>query len=253
LELAFKAAANDAVAWQWDFGDGGTAASPDPVHLYPARGTYRVTLTVRNAAGCTRTVAQDVTVVKGMDSYALRLERVAVQGAGSGTRLLVRVLNRGSETLRSLTFRVAVDGGVPAEHTWTGSLPADGALSYTFTPPQIAGGATGETFCVQASDPVHGTVSNRECVHAANAFTLLNPAPNPTRYQFRLAFILPETGGVRLEIVDALGRTVVTEGSREYPGGYNEKPQWLGHLARGMYFIRVSYRDQTLVKPLLID
>jgi hypothetical protein len=53
--------------------------------------------------------------------------------------------------------------------------------------------------------------------------------------------------------VDALGRTVVTEGSREYPGGYNEKPQWLGHLARGMYFIRVSYRDQTLVKPLLID
>ncbi len=253
LELAFRAAASDAVAWQWDFGDGGTAGSPDPVHTYPARGTYRVALTVRNAAGCTRTVAQDVTVVKEMDSYALRLERVAVQGAGSNTRLLVRVLNKGSETLRSLTFRVAMDGGVPAEHAWTGSLPADGALSYTFTPPQVAGGATGETFCVQASDPVHGTLSNRECVNAANAFTLLNPAPNPARYQFRLAFILPEAGGVRLEVVDALGRTVVAEGSREYPGGYNEKPQWLGHLARGMYFIRVGYRDQTLVKPLLID
>jgi PKD repeat protein len=253
LELAFRAAANDVVAWQWDFGDGQTAGSPDPVHTYAARGTYRVTLTVRNAAGCTRTVVQDVTVVKGMDAYALRLERVAVQGAGSSTKLLVRLLNKGSQTLRSLTFVVAMDGGVPAEFPWTGSLPADGALSYTFTPPQVAGGATGETFCVQANDPVHGTSSNRECVNAANAFTLLNPAPNPTRYQFRLAFILPEAGGVRLEIVDALGRTVVAEGSQEYPGGYNEKPQLLGHLARGMYFIRLSYRDQTLVKPLLID
>ncbi|MBD0255439.1 MAG: PKD domain-containing protein [Cytophagales bacterium] len=253
LELTFKAAAGGATAWQWDFGDGQTSDSPEPEHAYPARGTYKVTLTVRNAAGCTHTVTQDVTVVKEMQAYVLQLERAAVQGGGSGTKLLVRLLNKGPETLHALSFRVVMDGGVPAEHPWSGSLPPGSALSYTFTPPQVAQGATGETFCVQAKDPQRGTLSNRECANAGNAFTLLNPAPNPTRYQFRLAFILPEAGGVRLEIVDALGRTVATEGSREYPGGYSEKTQFLAHLAKGMYFIRLSYRDQTLLKPLLID
>ncbi len=253
LEVAFKAAAGGAVAWQWRFGDGQSADSPDPVHTYAARGTYQVTLTVRNAAGCTRTVTQEVTVVKGLESYELRLERVALQGGGRSTRLLVRLLNKGSETLRSLSFLVAVDGGVPVEHAWNGSLPPGTVLGYTFTPTQIAEGATGETFCVQAKDPQHGTLSNRECINAGNAFALLNPAPNPARDQFRLAFILPETGGVRLEIVDALGRTVVAEGSREYPGGYTENTQFLSHFPKGVYFIRLSYRDQTLVKPLLID
>jgi PKD repeat protein len=252
LEVAFKAVADGAVAWQWGFGDGQSANSPDPVHTYSARGTYKVTLTVSNAAGCTRTVTQEVTVVKGMEAYELRLERVALQGTGSSKKLLVRLLNKGSETLQSLTFAVAVDGGVPAEHTWDGLLPAGSALSYAFTPPRGVQGPAGETFCVQARDPQHGTVSNRECVNASNAFALLNPAPNPTRDQFRLAFILPEAGTVRLEVVDALGRTVVAEG-RESPGGYSEKTQLLGHLARGMYFVRLTYRDQTLVKPLLID
>jgi PKD repeat protein len=252
LEVAFKAVASGAVAWQWSFGDGQSADSPDPVHSYSARGTYEVTLTVRNATGCTRTVTRNVTVVKGMEAYELRLERVALQGTGSSTKLLVRLLNKGSETLQLLSFVVAVDGGVPSEHTWKGSLPAGSALSYAFAPPGISQGAAGETFCVQAKDPQHGTVSNRECVNASNAFALLNPAPNPTRDQFRLAFILPEAGSVRLNIVDALGRTVVAEG-RESPGGYSEKTQFLGHLARGMYFVLLTYRDQTLVKPLLID
>ena len=39
-------------AWSWDFGDGGTSTSPNPVHLYAADGTYTVKLVVTDQNGC---------------------------------------------------------------------------------------------------------------------------------------------------------------------------------------------------------
>lgn len=40
-----------ALTVSWDFGDGSSSTLPQPVHAYAARGSYLVTLTVRNAAG----------------------------------------------------------------------------------------------------------------------------------------------------------------------------------------------------------
>ncbi|HEX8528919.1 MAG TPA: PKD domain-containing protein, partial [Cytophagales bacterium] len=218
LGLAFKAASAGVTGWRWDFGDGQTADVAEPVHAYAAPGTYQVILTVRNAAGCTHAVTQPVTVTESIRAYALQLERVALQSTAGGRRLQVRLLNQGTQTLRALSFVVAVDGGAPAVQSWTGTLAAGGALNYAFVPPQSTLAAPGELFCVQAIDEQHATASNRECVNAANALVLLNPAPNPVRDRFLLAFILPEAGGVRLEIVDALGRIVAAEESKTYPG-----------------------------------
>lgn len=36
-------------AWSWDFGDGNSSVEQNPVHVYPAPGTYEVTLTINNA------------------------------------------------------------------------------------------------------------------------------------------------------------------------------------------------------------
>jgi PKD repeat protein len=43
--------ARDATAWRWDFGDGTTSASQDPVHAYASPGQYPVTLTVTTPRG----------------------------------------------------------------------------------------------------------------------------------------------------------------------------------------------------------
>lgn len=45
-------------SYVWDFGDGATATGPTASHVYGNAGSYTVSLTVSNAAGCTRTVSR---------------------------------------------------------------------------------------------------------------------------------------------------------------------------------------------------
>lgn len=47
------------LSYSWDFGDGATSADQSPSHLYNKRGTYTVTLTVKNAYGSSTAVKKD--------------------------------------------------------------------------------------------------------------------------------------------------------------------------------------------------
>jgi gliding motility-associated-like protein len=49
--------------YSWNFGDAGTSTAISPTHVYAAGGTYNVTLTLTNGAGCTNTVSHPVTVL----------------------------------------------------------------------------------------------------------------------------------------------------------------------------------------------
>ncbi len=50
-------------SYNWNFGDGSpTGTTPNPTHLYPANGTYNVTLTVTNAFGCSKSIIHAVIV-----------------------------------------------------------------------------------------------------------------------------------------------------------------------------------------------
>lgn len=41
----------DITSWQWNFGDGGTSGTPNPVHIYSSPGIYTVSLTVNGPDG----------------------------------------------------------------------------------------------------------------------------------------------------------------------------------------------------------
>ncbi len=47
--------------WNWDFGDGNSATTQNPSHLYAADGQYIVTLIATSDSGCTDTVAVTIT------------------------------------------------------------------------------------------------------------------------------------------------------------------------------------------------
>lgn len=63
MRLQFNGWANTpAVDWQWDFGDGSTAAGPHLEHSFPQRGSYLVCLTTTDERGCVATSCDSVFV-----------------------------------------------------------------------------------------------------------------------------------------------------------------------------------------------
>ncbi|MBN1859366.1 PKD domain-containing protein [Candidatus Bipolaricaulota bacterium] len=50
------------ILWFWSFGDGGTSTDHSPEHLYVAKGTYEVSLTVIDSRGESRAVTQSFAV-----------------------------------------------------------------------------------------------------------------------------------------------------------------------------------------------
>ncbi len=51
LSVRFTDLSKSATAWNWNFGDGATSTEQDPVHIYSAKGNYKVTLKAANANG----------------------------------------------------------------------------------------------------------------------------------------------------------------------------------------------------------
>ena len=49
-------------SWKWTFGDGGTSTVQNPVHTYPAAGTYTASLIVTDAQGCPDTFSHAVVI-----------------------------------------------------------------------------------------------------------------------------------------------------------------------------------------------
>ncbi len=252
LRVNFTGTTSGATGVTWDFGDGQTSDLTSPVHAYSSGGIYEVTLAARNAEGCQRVVTQTVTVTTVADSYELKLEGVSVITTGTSRSLQVKLLNRSTKTLSTLRFTVTPGGGALYEQDWTGSLLPGTLISYSMPLPPEAGASANGVVCVRASDQSTGTTSNRQCVSLSNTLSLLSPAPNPASGSFRLGFILPESGEVRVDMVDATGRMVAAPVNQRYPAGYSEKTQSVAHLARGLYFIRLTFSGQVQIKPLFV-
>lgn len=50
------------ISWDWNFGDGSTSTSQNPVHSFANKGKYQVSLEVQDSRGCNRTVVKDLFV-----------------------------------------------------------------------------------------------------------------------------------------------------------------------------------------------
>jgi uncharacterized membrane protein len=53
-------------AWNWSFGDGSTSTEQNPIHKFPGKGTYTVTLSATFDTGNVGTASQRITITFGM-------------------------------------------------------------------------------------------------------------------------------------------------------------------------------------------
>lgn len=68
-KVAFQGLTNNAVSWNWDFGDGSTSNQQNPVHTYADSGYYTATLTATDATGAT--LSKEVQLALDITPYVL--------------------------------------------------------------------------------------------------------------------------------------------------------------------------------------
>ncbi|WPV67311.1 PKD domain-containing protein [Chitinophaga sp. LS1] len=62
--VSFTGVTTGATSWEWDFNDGTSSTVQNLTHTYTAEGSYTVSLQASNAAGCTTTTYQTISVQK---------------------------------------------------------------------------------------------------------------------------------------------------------------------------------------------
>ena len=254
LKLSFtNTSSADAVAFTWNFGDGTSSGQRSPVHGYAAAGTYTVTLTARNAAGCPVTYAREVTVTAVFQGYELKLEAAFAQRTATATALQVKLLNNSTRPIRAITFKVTLEKATSFSQSWDGVIEPGKRLTYRI---ELPAGATidgGEPVCVVARDETNQQYSNRQCLSTLDQFTLLAPFPNPASGLIRLAYILPGQGRVTFCLIDPLGREIIQAEAREDTAGYHERTLNLPGLSKGIYLVRVRFEGQEQVRKIFVQ
>lgn len=62
ITATFHDSSSIATSWLWDFGDGATSTSQNPVHIYTVEPTAEISLTITDANGCTATITKSPVV-----------------------------------------------------------------------------------------------------------------------------------------------------------------------------------------------
>ncbi len=87
--------------WLWSFGDGGTAGTQAPVHTYTAPGTYNITLSVTDTAGCSNVKTGSITIKPSPDAS------FSISGPGCQ-----------GDTIRFINTTAVLPSGFIARYLW---------------------------------------------------------------------------------------------------------------------------------------
>ncbi len=168
---------SDVVSWFWDFGDGETATTKSPSHIYKDAGTYNVKLTVKNNNGCDSTIAIDVVVNE------LPVVKLGWTGGCAGEPITFR----DSSTTQSGKRRGAIQ--IPAKG-FASVMPANGRLIYTGFGPNDAGEYD---VIFTSTDMPNGSGGDAGCENKDTFKVRIYPKPEPTMTSDIVCFGEPTT------------------------------------------------------------
>ena len=200
LEVTFANDTTDATTYVWDFGGVGTSEEAEPTFTFTEVGTYVVTLTATNAAGCESTTQQTVEVVLPVQDLRLDDFTVADSPTGDGQQLVLTLSNRGTRVASGVMVTVDLDETLTVEERRAEPLLPGQTVTYVtkFRLPTVQRNqqrplrylcariaATDADFTEAQLD------NNRNCLSLNEQLNVEPPFPNPAHEQLRVSVILP--------------------------------------------------------------
>jgi len=131
LSVQFTDLSENAVGWNWDFGDGGTSTDQNPVHTYITEGIYTVNLTASNAIG---TDSKSAIITVSGENVAISFDPQIVEVRAGSSQEVQIVMDEVPDGLSGFNITVSISDSEIAEITAV-SFPDWGMLPRNSTVP----------------------------------------------------------------------------------------------------------------------
>lgn len=240
----------------WNFGDGGTAVTANPTHIYYGTDIYDIWLIVANEYGCTDSTSQVVYVIPGI--LDLRIDAFYVADSLGEYHMTVDMTNQGTRNIREIVLEADVSGNIPAREHWEGLLLPGQSLRYNFVSGFISEEAsTHQYLCVNvaAENTAESDATpenNVECYSLSDDFNIIETYPNPANESAVVSFYLPEDGNVEYTLTSSEGKLIEAGSANELEAGVNRLVLATFHLAAGTYTLQLRYIDVEVSTIILI-
>lgn len=210
---------NFPTSWQWNFGDGGSSTSQNPLHQYTSGGTFNVTLIATNLYG-SDTIISTVTVIVLNGNFTVSgLLQVGqnLQFTPVTTNATSYMWNFGDGFLSTLQnpLHIYTAPGIYIVSLFITSGPCNVTVYDTLTILQVG-------------------------INEIDGVGLLNCSPNPFNKELQIHYNLLNALPVTITISDMRGRLV-----KEIENNTIQKPGWYSYsfseVNSGTYFIRFKF------------
>jgi PKD repeat protein len=241
-------------SWEWSFGDSGFSTLENPTYTYYNTGIYDIVLTVYSPFGCPDSMTQKIYIIKLITDIAVQKTYATLDG--NSLYLTADILNTGTRKLDGLNLEARYNGSSSISEYWDGTLQPGESLHYAFNASfQIPNGKTVDYACVTAVipgfDPDDFPANNEQCAVLNDAFVVSDPYPNPVSGNVNLDIILPFSDQMTVMVYDDIGKKIADLYSGDADEGYTRIMFDTESLLKGVYNIRVKFRDKTEVRQFV--
>jgi PKD repeat protein len=141
------------VSWLWDFGDGSTSTTQNPVHTYAVDGTYTVSLTVTDNEGASSTKSEVITLGSGPEMFVFDIGMsIRNWGRNYQAAAVITIKDTLGNVVPDATVDVAWSGVVSG--SGSGVTGSDGTVTFT-SPRQKSPGP----FTITVTNVTHATLT----------------------------------------------------------------------------------------------
>ncbi|WP_414524160.1 T9SS type A sorting domain-containing protein, partial [Umezakia ovalisporum] len=163
--------------------------------------------------------------------------------------------NRGTVALSGIDLLAEFQGGLTIRERFAGPILPKSEAVYNFVSQAVQDRNGLQVVCVTALLPADDSLSdNSACGSLASSFTVLPLNPNPVENGSLLTvrYSLPSEGGVKVQLVDVLGRESYTLFDGVEAAGYKEKTIGVNTLTPGLYSVRVIFQVESVAQRLVV-
>lgn len=253
LPVNFINLSSGASSYMWFFGDDISDTNTHPVHTYLSEGIYQILLMAYNNAGCYDSASDMVYVIPTVSDIAIT--SVEYELNGGLLSVTAGLMNAGTRKIEKIDMSVVLQNENIIHENWEGTLHEGETLQYNFSfQIDVSPSDDINYVCAQAVLPDiedDNTENNKKCLALNDDFIVAEPYPNPTKENLSIIYILPFEDNVQIQLFDIMGREIKELFYGEGSDGYNVLNYDISALQRGLYTLRITYREKSLRKKFV--